>query len=182
MQAMGYTNVHLFAGGTQAWGAAGFPVYKGVNLPSKTFGELVEHADDTPRVSVTELDAMIKRGDDIIVLDGRTFAEYSKMSIPTGISCPNGELAYRVGEIVKSPKTTIIVNCAGRTRSILGAQTLRNFGVVSRRSQARSWRESQVSAGRCRCRLVRAAGEGTRTRRAARREVRCRGAGEAVDR
>ena len=38
MQAMGYTNVHLFAGGTQAWGAAGFPVYKGVNLPSKTFG------------------------------------------------------------------------------------------------------------------------------------------------
>jgi rhodanese-related sulfurtransferase len=129
LQAMGYTNVHLFSGGTRAWGDAGFPVYKGVNLPSKTFGELVEHAYDTPRVTVTELDAMIKRGDDIVVLDGRTFAEYSKMSIPTGISCPNGELAYRVGEIVKSPKTTIIVNCAGRTRSILGAQTLRNFGV-----------------------------------------------------
>jgi rhodanese-related sulfurtransferase len=129
LQAMGYANVHLFAGGTRAWGAAGFPVYKGVNLPSKTFGELVEHAYDTPRVSVTELDAMIKRGDDIVVLDGRTYAEYSKMSIPTGISCPNGELAYRVGEIVKSPATKIIVNCAGRTRSILGAQTLRNFGV-----------------------------------------------------
>lgn len=129
MQAMGYTNVHFFEGGTKAWGAAGFPVYKGVNLPSKTFGELVEHAYDTPRVSVTELDAMLKRGDDIVVLDGRTWAEYTKMSIPTGISCPNGELALRVGQIVKSPKTKIIVNCAGRTRSILGAQTLRNFGV-----------------------------------------------------
>lgn len=129
LQAMGYSNVHLFQGGTRAWGAAGFPVYKGVNLPSKTFGELVEHAYDTPRVSVTELDAMIKRGDDIVVLDGRTYAEYAKMSIPTGISCPNGELALRVGHMVKSPKTTIIVNCAGRTRSILGAQTLRNFGV-----------------------------------------------------
>jgi len=129
LQAMGYTNVHLFEGGTRAWGAAGFPVYKGVNLPSKTFGELVEHAYDTPRVSVTELDAMIKRGDDIVVLDGRTWSEYTKMSIPTGISCPNGELALRASQIVKNPKTTIIVNCAGRTRSILGAQTLRNFGV-----------------------------------------------------
>lgn len=129
MQALGYTNVHLFAGGTKAWGAAGFPVYKGVNLPSKTFGELVEHAYDTPRVSVTELDAMLKRGDDVVVLDGRTWSEYTKMSIPTGISCPNGELALRAGQIVKSPKTTIVVNCAGRTRSILGAQTLRNFGI-----------------------------------------------------
>jgi rhodanese-related sulfurtransferase len=129
LRAMGYANVHLFQGGVQAWGAAGFPVYKGVNLPSKTFGELVEHAYDTPRVSVTELDVMLRRGDDVAVLDGRTWAEYTKMSIPTGISCPNGELPLRVSRIVKNPKTTIIVNCAGRTRSILGAQTLRNFGI-----------------------------------------------------
>ena len=127
--AMGYDNVFVLAGGTQAWARAGHPVYKGVNLPSKTFGELVEHAYGTPRVSVTELDAMLKRGDDVVVLDGRPWAEYTKMSIPSGICCPNGELAYRVGAIVSDPKTTIVVNCAGRTRSILGAQTLRNFGV-----------------------------------------------------
>ena len=129
LAAMGYSNLHLFAGGTRAWAAAGFQIYKGVNLPSKTFGELVEHVYDTPRVSVTELDAMLKRGDDVVVLDGRTWGEYTTMSIPSGISCPNGELAYRVGKIVTNPKTTIVVNCAGRTRSILGAQTLRNFGV-----------------------------------------------------
>jgi len=126
---MGYSNLALFAGGVQAWGAAGFQVYKGVNLPSKTFGELVEHAYDTPRVSVTELDAMLKRGDDVVVLDGRPWTEYTKMSIPTGICCPNGELPYRVDKIVTNPKTKIVINCAGRTRSILGAQTLRNFGV-----------------------------------------------------
>ena len=129
LEALGYGNVHLFTGGTNAWAQAGFPVYKGVNLPSKTFGELVEHAYETPRVSVTELDAMLKRGDDVVVLDGRPWSEYTKMSIPTGICCPNGELVYRVGAIVRSPKTKIVVNCAGRTRSILGAQTLRNFGI-----------------------------------------------------
>jgi rhodanese-related sulfurtransferase len=72
---------------------------------------------------------MLERGEDVVVLDGRPFAEYSKMSIPTGVCCPNGELAYRVGAMVANPSTKIVVNCAGRTRSILGAQTLRNFGV-----------------------------------------------------
>jgi rhodanese-related sulfurtransferase len=129
LAAMGYSNLVLFAGGVKAWAVAGYRVYKGVNLPSKTFGEMVEHVYDTPRVSVSELDAMIKRGDNIIVLDGRPWNEYTKMSIPTGICCPNGELAYRVGALVRDPSTKIIVNCAGRTRSILGAQTLRNFGV-----------------------------------------------------
>lgn len=126
---MGYTALHELAGGAPAWGAAGYQLFKGVNLPSKTFGEMVEHVYDTPRVSVAELDAMLKRGDNVVVLDGRPLAEYTKMSIPTGICCPNGELALRVGEIVRDPTATIVVNCAGRTRSILGAQTLRNFGV-----------------------------------------------------
>jgi rhodanese-related sulfurtransferase len=126
---LGYSNLRILAGGAASWATAGFQLFKGVNLPSKTFGEMVEHVYDTPRVSVTELDAMIKRGDNLVVLDGRTVAEYRKMSIPTGISCPNGELAYRAAAIVKDPKATIVVNCAGRTRSIIGAQTLRNFGI-----------------------------------------------------
>jgi len=126
---LGYSNLRILAGGAASWSAAGYQLFKGVNLPSKTFGELVEHAYDTPRVSVTQLDQMLKRGDDVVVLDGRTVAEYRKMNIPTGISCPNGELAYRTAAIVTNPKTTIVVNCAGRTRSIIGAQTLRNFGI-----------------------------------------------------
>jgi len=83
LRALGYDNLFVFAGGTRAWAAAGHPVYKGVNLPSKTFGELVEHVYETPRVSVSELDAMLARGDDVVVLDGRPWSEYTKMSIPT---------------------------------------------------------------------------------------------------
>jgi rhodanese-related sulfurtransferase len=126
---VGYTDLAVLAGGNPAWAAAGFAIFKGVNVPSKLFGELVEHVYDTPRVTVTELAQMQQRNEDFVIVDGRPFAEYQKMNIPGGICCPNAELPLRIRGIVKNPKTKIIVNCAGRTRSIMGAQTLRNFGI-----------------------------------------------------
>ena len=128
-EALGYDNVHLLAGGAPAWGKAGYTLYAGVNVPSKTFGELVEHRRHTPRITAQELQAMRDAGDDMVIVDGRPYAEYHRMNIPDGICCPNGELALRIGAIAPDPKTKIVVNCAGRTRSIIGAQTLIDFGV-----------------------------------------------------
>src|SRR3546814_16488770 len=51
------------------------------------------------------------------------------MNIPGAICCPNGELALRIGELAPDPSTKVIINCAGRTRSIIGAQTLNNLGI-----------------------------------------------------
>jgi rhodanese-related sulfurtransferase len=129
LQAMGYTDVSVLEGGIAAWAAAGYALFAGVNVPGKAFGELVEHACHTPRVTVQELARMRAAGEDFVILDGRPFAEYQKMNIPGGICCPNAELPYRASSIVGNPKTKIVVNCAGRTRSIIGAQTLINFGV-----------------------------------------------------
>jgi rhodanese-related sulfurtransferase len=125
----GYRNVHVLSGGVDEWSSAGYTLYAGVNVPSKTFGELVEHDRHTPRVTAQDLQAMRASGEDILIVDGRPFTEFQKMNIPGGICCPNGELALRIGGLAPDPKTKIIVNCAGRTRSIIGAQTLIDFGV-----------------------------------------------------
>lgn len=129
LSGLGYTDLAVLDGGTRGWKAAGYVLFKGVNVPSKLFGELVEHAYNTPRISAQDLVKMKESGEDFALFDGRPVHEHHKMTIPGSTCCPNAELPYRVASMVKNPKTKIIVNCAGRTRSILGAQTLINFGI-----------------------------------------------------
>ncbi|SDI22189.1 rhodanese-like domain-containing protein [Pseudomonas abietaniphila] len=129
LQTLGYTDVHVLEGGADGWQAAGLQLFAGVHVPSKAFGELVEEASHTPHISATELAALQARGEPLVLLDGRPFDEYRKMTIPGSICCPNGELGYRLADLVADDTTPIVVNCAGRTRSIIGAQTLIDLGV-----------------------------------------------------
>ena len=128
----GYTNVSVLEGGIDAWASAGYTLVGGVNVPSKAYGEVVEHECGTPCVSAEELHAMLDAGEDIAILDSRPTPEFTNFSIPGGVCCPGAELAYRVHDAVPSAETTVVVNCAGRTRSIIGAQSLINAGVPNR--------------------------------------------------
>jgi rhodanese-related sulfurtransferase len=127
-----YSDVSILAGGVPAWGAAGFELFSGVYVPSKAFGEYVEHTDGTPNITAPELERLIRDGADLVVLDSRPFDEYSRVSIPTSTNVPGAELVLRAREIAPSPDTTVVVNCAGRTRSIIGAQSLINAGLPNR--------------------------------------------------
>ena len=129
LQALGYRRVHVLEGGADGWQAAGLQLFAGVHVLSKAFGELVEEASHTPHVTARQLAQWQARGEPLVVLDGRPFDEYRKMTIPGSICCPNGELGYRVHDLVPDDSTPIVVNCAGRTRSIIGAQTLINLGL-----------------------------------------------------
>src|SRR6202521_1086984 len=62
-ETLGYENVHVLTGGAAAWRQAGYTLYAGVNVPSKTFGELVEHQRHTPRVTAQALQAMRDAGE-----------------------------------------------------------------------------------------------------------------------
>ncbi len=126
---LGYLDVSIFQGGVTAWKAAGGEVFKDVNVPSKSFGEFVESKRHTPSLSAQEVKKLIDNNEDIVVVDVRRFDEYHTMSIPTGISVPGAELVLRVPEIAPNPNTRVIVNCAGRTRSIIGTQSLINAGI-----------------------------------------------------
>ncbi|MDG2233102.1 MAG: rhodanese-like domain-containing protein [Ilumatobacter sp.] len=128
-QELGWSNQHVLVGGIGGWAANGGELYSGVNVPSKAFGEFVEHTYGTPRITAAELNTMIDDGADIVVLDSRPLEEFRNMSIPSGIDCPGAELVHRVKEVVTDPETLVVVNCAGRTRSIIGSQSLINAGL-----------------------------------------------------
>jgi rhodanese-related sulfurtransferase len=129
LASLGYSRVEILEGGTVGWKAAGGELFGGINVPSKAFGEFVEHRYETPRITAGELDRLKKAGKEIVILDSRPFEEYQRMAIPGGIDAPGAELAYRVHDLVPDQHTLIVVNCAGRTRSIIGCQSLRNAGV-----------------------------------------------------
>ncbi|BAL24921.1 rhodanese-like domain-containing protein [Azoarcus sp. KH32C] len=132
LQALGYTDVGLLAGGLRGWAEGGGELFRDVNAPSKAFGELVEAVRHTPSLSAEEVHALIESGADIRIVDARRYDEYRTMSIPTATSVPGAELALRVPELAPNPDTLVIVNCAGRTRSIIGTQSLRNAGLPNR--------------------------------------------------
>src|SRR5690348_8836947 len=139
----GYCDLHILAGGIQAWAAAGFELFTGVNVPSKAFGEFIEHEDGTPSIAADELARLIGSGADLVILDSRPFDEYARVSIPGATNVPGAELVLRARELAPSGDTMVVVNCAGRTRSIIGAQSLINAGlpnkVVALRNGTMGW-------------------------------------------
>jgi rhodanese-related sulfurtransferase len=139
----GYSDLRLLAGGVEAWAAAGFELFTGVNVPSKAFGEFIEHENRTPSIAADELARLIGEDGDFVVLDSRPFDEYARVSIPGATNVPGAELVLRARELAPSAETTVVVNCAGRTRSIIGAQSLINAGlpnkVVALRNGTMGW-------------------------------------------
>ena len=130
LEGLGYTSVSVLERGINRWASLDLPTEWGVNVPSKDFGEKVEVVHHVPEIEATELHERIERGDKLVILDTRTPEEYRRFCIPGGRSVPGGELALRITDITADldPDTTVIVNCAGRTRSIIGTRVLQRMG------------------------------------------------------
>jgi rhodanese-related sulfurtransferase len=128
----GYSDLAVLDSGVDGWREAGFMLFEGIHVPSKAFGEFVEATCGTPHVTAEELVRLAAAGRKLVILDSRPLPEYRQMSIPGGIDVPGAELVHRVQDLTPDPETLVVVNCAGRTRSIIGAQSLINAGVENR--------------------------------------------------
>lgn len=129
LRALGYSNVHALEGGLAGWRDAGFELFQDVNSYCKAFGELVEQRRSTPSLPAQQVKDLLESGQDVVVMDARPFDEYRVMSIPSAVNVPGAELVLRARALAPDPNTRIIINCAGRTRSLIGTQSLINAGV-----------------------------------------------------
>ena len=143
LERMGYTRVAVLQGGVNRWASENRPTEWGMNVPSKDFGEKIEVQHHVPTIDADELARRQRRGDELVIVDTRTPEEYRRFCIPGGRSAPGGELALRIHELVRErPGATVVVNCAGRTRSIIGARVLQRMqlpNVVSLRNGTSGW-------------------------------------------
>jgi rhodanese-related sulfurtransferase len=131
---LGYEHISILEGGLSAWQSQGRPTVRGVNVPSKAFGERVHHERNVPDLTPEELKALQDRSADLVILDARTPEEYGRFCIPGGVNVPGGDLILWAEELKQRKETNVIVNCAGRTRSIIGAATLRRLGLTNVRA------------------------------------------------
>ncbi|MHB9074277.1 MAG: rhodanese-like domain-containing protein [Desulfobaccales bacterium] len=129
LQELGFTDVAILQDGIAGWRSAGFKLFSGVHVLSKAFGEIVADIYKTPFLSPQQEHQKIQGHDKHIILDCRPEDEYNRMTIPGSVNVPGAELVYRVHDIVPDAKTLVVVHCAGRTRSIIGAQSLINAGI-----------------------------------------------------
>jgi rhodanese-related sulfurtransferase len=152
LRQLGYTDVQKLDGGIAAWRAAGLELITGLNSLSKALGEFVERRYHTPKIDAQELKRRIDAGGELVILDTRPLDEFHHISIPGGVAAPGAELLYRAFDAVSSSTTPVVINCAGRTRAIIGAQALRNAGfpnpVVSLENGTAAWLLAGYEPGR----------------------------------
>jgi rhodanese-related sulfurtransferase len=129
LAALGYENVSILDGGLPAWQGLHLATVSGVNVPSKAFGEKVHHERMIPEVSPEEVQSLQERAAALMVFDVRTPEEYGRFCIPGGLNVPGGDLILWAEALRRKPETTVVVNCAGRTRSIIGTAALLRLGL-----------------------------------------------------
>jgi rhodanese-related sulfurtransferase len=129
LEPLGYGNVSVVDGGVHGWTRAGFTLFEGEHVPSKTLGELAERVFHPATIDAATLAEWQTEKRPHALFDVRPPAEHSKMTLPGARCVPNGELPHRLAAVTGDESIPIVLTCAGRTRSLIGAASLKLLGI-----------------------------------------------------
>ena len=107
-------------------GAAGRPWSRASTCPARSSASRCSTTPRRPK-SRPRARRAHRAGSDMVIVDARTPEEYARGCLPGAWSVPGGELVLRIGELVRRPDRPIVVHCGGRTRSYVGAESLRRM-------------------------------------------------------
>lgn len=131
LETLGYTNVVVLDGGLNSWTAAGYATLHGWSLRGKEYGERLQVEESIPEMTAEDLHQRLTQGEQLYIFDTRTEPEFQTAHLPGAYCAPGGQLALIAPEVVQDKTRTIVTNCAGRTRSLLGAHLLQRMGFAN---------------------------------------------------
>ena len=127
-----YHKSFIIKGDYKIWKKYKFPFWAGEYTFSKAFGEWIEITSNIKNLYAKELYKIHKKNHNYLQIDARPKKEFEKFSLPQSVQCSGGELPCYINNTEKLRKN-YIVHCAGRTRSIIAYQTLKDFNFKNKK-------------------------------------------------
>ena len=127
-----YCRSYIIKGDYKNWKKHKFPLWAGEYTFSKAFGEWIEITSNIKNLYAKELNKIHKKNHNYLQIDARPKKEFEKFSLPQSVQCSGGELPCYINN-KENLKKNYIVHCAGRTRSIIAYQTLKDFNFKNKK-------------------------------------------------
>ena len=128
-----FSNYHYIQNDYKAWSKAKLPMWAGEYTFCKAFGEWIEVSGNINNIYPKQLMQLHQKDmRSIVQIDARPKKEYEKFTLPFSKQCSGGELPVYLND-KKYNSQTVVVHCAGRTRSIIAYQTLTDFNFFNKK-------------------------------------------------
>ena len=127
-----YHRSFIIKGDYKIWKKYKFPLWAGEYTFSKAFGEWIEITSTIKNLYAKELYKIHKKNHNYLQIDARPKKEFEKFSLPQSVQCSGGELPCYINN-AENLRKNYIVHCAGRTRSIIAYQTLKDFNFKNKK-------------------------------------------------
>jgi len=131
-KSLNYKNVFQIEGDYKKWKKEKLPFWAGEYTFSKAFGEWIEITSEVKNLFPKQLKKIHQKLNNYLQIDARPKKEFEKFTLPNSVQCSGGELPCFINNQTNLKKD-YIVHCAGRTRSIVAYQTLKDFNFKNKK-------------------------------------------------